>query len=188
LPERVIFDTCTLQNFAVVDRLDLLESRYGYRSAWTLTVRTEIKNGLPKVPALQKVLDASWLGEPIEVVTDSSSVAVLQAINNNRRALSAVPSKMTSSEHMGEAEIIYLMAKAPADWLFITDDQPAKDLAHKRGLKAKDTVDVLLECNEMSDINCPDAYQLLERMADHDRGVRLPEDHRLVCPIVWPRH
>jgi hypothetical protein len=38
----VFFDTCTLSNFAIVNRLDLLETRYGYRARWTETVQYEV--------------------------------------------------------------------------------------------------------------------------------------------------
>jgi predicted nucleic acid-binding protein len=174
-----IFDTCSLANFAVVDRLDLLDVRYGHRACWTSTIQSEIMRGLRKVPKLQAVLDAKWLGDPIDVAPD---IAGMQAIFLNRRALSKVPSRMAATEHLGEAEIIHLMEDRHSDWVFITDDQPAKDLAKRRGLQALDSADVLAECFAMREVGCPEAFNLLERMADENRGVRIPANHTLVCP------
>lgn len=174
-----IFDTCSLENFTVVDRLDLLEGRYGHRACWTVTIESEVTRGLRKEPKLRDVLDAKWLGEPIDIMPDVEGV---QAIFNNRRALSKVPSAMAATEHLGEAEIIYLMETGHRDWLFITDDQPAKDMAKRRGLRAIDSAEVLADCFAMGEITCPAAYKLLEQMVDKDRGVRLPADHTFVCP------
>ena len=105
----VYFDTCTLSNFAVVDRLDLLEERYGYRARWTETVQWEIRRGLSAAPHLQRVLDADWLGEPIEVGGDPIA---LTEINNIRRGLGAHPSNQT--DHLGEAE---------PPWIFRRENQ-----------------------------------------------------------------
>lgn len=172
----VIFDTCSLSNFSAVDRLDLLEVRYGDRAAWTETIALEVRRGRPKAPYLQRVLDATWLGDPLEV---GSSPAELKAIELLRRALGGESSK--PMQHLGEAEIIYLVENRRPGSIFICDDRPAIDFARRRGIHVLDSSAVLADCYAFGEIGCPDAYNLLKDMADSDRGVFVPPHHRLVC-------
>lgn len=173
----IYFDTCTLSNFAVVDRLDLLRGRYGHRARWTETIKWEITRGLPRAPYLQRVLDARWLGDPIEI---SGDPATLTEINNIRRGLGALTQDQT--QHLGEAEIIYHLQFVEVGAFFVTDDREALDFARRRGLHAFDTHKVMEECFAFAEIGCPEAYELLLRMADVDRGIRVPASHTAVCP------
>lgn len=173
----VFLDTCTLSNFAVVDRLDLLDTRYGYRARWTETIRYEVARGARKNAFLQKVLDATWLGEPIEI---SAGPPVLAEIDRLRRALGGTNAEPT--KHLGEAEIIYYLETVERAGMFVTDDRPALDFARRRGVVALDSADVLGECYSQDEIGCPAAYRLLEEMADRGRSVRIPPDHSSVCP------
>jgi len=173
----VYFDTCTLSNFAVVDRMDLLEGRYGYRARWTETVEWEIRRGLVAAPHLQRVLDADWLGEPVEVGGDPVALA---EINNIRRGLGAGPGNQT--DHLGEAEIIYHLQYVDAGAFLVTDDRAALDFARRRGVVAFDTRKVVEECFAYAELGCPEAFNLLRRMAAADRNVRVPASHLDVCP------
>jgi hypothetical protein len=136
----VYFDTCTLWNFAAVDRLDLLEQRYGHRARWTETVQWEVRRSASSTPCLRAVLAASWLGTPVEIGGD------------------------------------------PAAGFFLTDDRPALDFARRRGVSGFDTRHIMEECFAYHEVGCPEAFDLLERMAAADRGVRVPASHLQVCP------
>lgn len=173
----VFFDTCTLSNFAIVNRLDLLETRYGYRARWTETVQYEVARGARANPYLQEVLDATWLGEPIEI---SGDVQVLTEIDRLRRALGGTNAE--PMKHLGEAEIIYYVESTERSGVFVTDDRPALDFARRRGIVVLDSADVLAECYSQDEIACPAAYRLLLEMADRGRSVRIPPDHLSVCP------
>jgi len=174
----VIIDACTLVNFAVVGRLDLLEVRYGHRARWTETIRLEITRGLRAEPLLQDVLSVTWLGTPLPIAGD---VQTLQRIDRIRRGLGARVGD-PATRHLGEAEIIdYLEIHEPS-WIFVSDDQPSVDLAKRRGLNAIDTQRVLADCYASGEIGCPDAFSLLLEMLAKGRGVRVPPDHRHVCP------
>lgn len=164
------------ENFAVVDRLDLLEERYGYRATWTETVQFEIRRGLRAEPRLQRVLDCRWLGEPIAVET---SAQALRDIDLIRRALGGSPARPT--EHLGEAEIIYLLEATSTGAVFISDDRPAASLAKRRGLQVLDSSAVPAECFSFGEVGCPEAYELLMAMVDNNRGVHIPPDHSYVC-------
>jgi predicted nucleic acid-binding protein len=172
----VIIDTCTLENFVVVDQLGLLGQRYGHRARWTETIQYEVRRGLQAEPSLQSVLDADWLGEPIEI---EATPQVLRKIDQIRRGLSGAQDQPT--QHLGEAEVIYYLEDHEPDWILLSDDQPAIDLARRRGLNAMDTPQVLSECHAAYEIGCPDAYDLLLKMREAGRGVRVPADHRAVC-------
>ena len=80
----VIIDACTLQSFAVVRRLDLLEVRFGHRAKWTESIKLEITRGVPAEPSLQDVLEAEWLGDPLEI---AGSPQTLQRIERIRGGL-----------------------------------------------------------------------------------------------------
>ena len=88
----VYFDTCTLSNFAAVGRLNILEERYGHRARWTETVQFEVRRGIAAAPYLRSVLNAEWLGEPIEIGGGTSVRP--QGI---RRSISAKPKSSTTS-------------------------------------------------------------------------------------------
>ncbi|MEH0984695.1 hypothetical protein [Micromonospora sp. CPCC 205556] len=173
----VYFDTCTLSNFAAVNRLDLLEERYDYRARWTETVRREVKRGVTSSPYLQQVLDATWLGEPLEI--EGTTVALTE-IDNIRRGLGGTSDKPL--EHLGEAEIIYHIENVDPSGIFITDDYSALDFAVARGIVTIDTRRILEECHSLGEIGCPDAFRLMQDMQSHDRLVRVPASHMAVCP------
>jgi predicted nucleic acid-binding protein len=174
----VFFDANTLMNFAIVNRLDLLEVHYGWRAQWTETVRDEVQRGVAAVSSYQQILDASWLPDPLEI--QGTSMDDLHGVDALRRALGGLPANPT--QHLGEAELIYYLERRRPDGIFITDDRPARDLATRRQLLAIDTATVLSECYSYGEVGCPEAYDLLVQMADLGRGVRVPASHTLVCP------
>ena len=172
-----IIDACTLETFAVTGRLDLLKSHYGVRARWTETIRYEVRRGLLEEPRNQAVLDATWLGEPLDVDFDPES---LRRIEQIRRGLGGT--KRESMKHLGEAEVIYYLETNAPDWLFVSDDRTAVDFARNRHLNAIDTRQVLTDCYISGEIGCPAAFDLLREMRAAGRGVRVPRNHQLVCP------
>ncbi|MEU0794811.1 hypothetical protein ABZ342_32515 [Amycolatopsis sp. NPDC005961] len=172
----VIFDTNTLVNFAVVDRLDLLEVHYGYRALWTETVEVELQRGVSQEPKIRDILTANWLGDPVEILVTPDENREIDRI---RRALGGTAS--LPLQHLGEAEIIFYMENRAPGAILITDDMPALDFAKNKGLTAINTANVLGECYSYSEIGCPHAYELLVEMRNKGRGVRVPADHSSVC-------
>ena len=172
----VLFDTNTLVNFAVVDRLDLLNSHYGHRAIWTETVEIELRRGLRAEPKIRDILDANWLGDPIEIAGTPDD---LEQVDRIRRALGGTAAN--PMQHLGEAEIIsYIQNRAPGA-IFITDDLPALDFARRKQLFSINTATVLGECHSYAEIGCPHAYNLLIEMRSKGRGVRVPAHHSAVC-------
>jgi hypothetical protein len=64
----------------------------------------------------------------------------------------------------------------------IGDDQPALDFAQRRGVVGFDTCRIMAECYAAHEVGCPEAFNLLQKMYDLDRGVRVPASHMAVCP------
>lgn len=172
----VFFDTCSLWNFAVVDRLDLLAARYGYRAKWTETVYEEIRRARRHEARLQRVLDATWLGDPLELTFSSTEMGEVELI---RRALSAPLAPPT--KNLGEAELIWYLERVAVGAVLVSDDRPAAAFAQNRGLRVLDSSTVLAEAYSQGEIACPDAYDVLLAMRGVNRGVYVPPDHSYVC-------
>lgn len=174
----VFFDTCTLWNFAVVDRLDLLATRYGWRARWTETVSFEVDEAVRFGEiSLRRVQEATWLGEPVAVDGDRRALREIELVRQAMGGTNADPLK-----HLGEAEILYHLQRREPSGIFVTDDRPALDFARRRGTFALDTSQVLAECFAEHEIGCPAAYDLMLEMVAKDRGVRVPSSHMAVCP------
>lgn len=175
----VFFDTCTLWNFSVVSRLDLLEKRYGYRARWTETVRYEIEKGANRGDShLRNVLSAGWLGDPIEFDFDPSELFQVDII---RRALGGTSTN--PFQHLAESEILHYIPNYEPTAIFVSDDGPARDYARRRGIITMDSSRVLAECYSYGEIGCPSAYDLLIEMKSKGRnGVNVPATHVAVCP------
>lgn len=94
----VIADACSLQNFAIVDRLSTLTTRFGADLHWTEAVEHETGRGLRAEPALQRVLDLSpAVGGPLRL----DGPGDLEAVDLIRRGLGGAST--TPLQHLGEA-------------------------------------------------------------------------------------
>jgi predicted nucleic acid-binding protein len=171
-----MLDACTLANFAAVGRLDLLRALYEGKCAWTEGVELETRRGVAELPYLQPLIGAIWLGTP--VATDDP--LAVQQVDRIRRALGGAPGAPT--QHLGEADTIYHAGLAGATCVFATDDRDAYYTAQRRGLRVIDTPDILRECYDAGLLACPEAYELLHKMAAAGRGVAVPGSHWYVCP------
>jgi hypothetical protein len=119
-----------------------------------------------------------WIGG---TVSAADSITALLAVDALRRGLGATQAD-PATLHLGEAEAIYFLETQRPTWIFISDDRPAVDFALKRGLNAMDTQEMLADCYARGQIGCPEAFELLIKMAAAGRGVRVPPSHWYVCP------
>ena len=170
IKDGVIVDACTLKNFSVVDRIDILEAYFSGRAWWTEAIAREAgRLGLPPL---------DWPGP---AMSPGDDIAALIGVDEIRRGLGATRAD-PATLHLGEAEAIYVLERSHPDWTFVSDDQPAIDFARRRGLSTLDTEAVLATCYEHGRIGCPEAFDLLTSMAGMGRGVRVPPSHWYVCP------
>jgi|SRR5215204_2795668 len=173
---RVIFDACTLENFAVVGRLDLLQALYQDRSTWTDGTELEVRRGAAERPHLQALIGAAWLGTPLA----ADEPLAIQQIDRIRRSLGGSPGLPT--QHLGEAQAIHHVSTVESGAIFATDDRDAYNLAKRRGMNVLDTPDILRECFDVGFSGCPESFDLLHKMAATGRGVAMPPNHWYICP------
>lgn len=173
----VVFDTNALWNFAAVQRIHILETRYGARAIWTESVEREVQLHVYQEPELALLKTGDWLGAPRSL----AETACLDDVLRLQRALASPGDP--PSKHLGEAECMhYIQHELHGDALFVTDDGAAADMAQRRGVRVLDTAAVLAECLSNFELVCPQPYELLCAMADANRGVRVPAHHTAICP------
>lgn len=174
MADPLVFDANVFWSFAVVDRLDLLEVRYGPRIVWTDAVAWELQRKVREEPRLQAVLDASWLAEPVSFSAgDQRTIARI-------RGILATPGGHPAM-HLGEAEAICLIENSMPKATFVTDDGPAADLAAHRQIRVMGTLGIMQDCVAMAEIGCRDAWELMREMERLGRVVRAPAHHSAVC-------
>jgi hypothetical protein len=174
-----LVDTCTLINFGVVDRMDLIRAALGPAARWVAAVEREARKSVAHVPSLDHTWCRNWLGEAIDV----DEPADIDAVETLRLALGGTRRKPL--QHLGEAQSLRVIATRPdlAGAIFVSDDASAVDLARRNDIPVWTTRHILRACYDTERIGCPEAYELLRDMREsHGRGVRVPPDHTTVCP------
>lgn len=168
-------DNTILCNFACVDSLGLLRTVLNGRGRWTSAVSYEASRSAQFLPALSSVPVDGWLGEPIEITSDTD----IQRVNQVRRAVFGGTDE-EPLKHLGEAETCFLI-KARAEFAeswWLSDDQEAVRYARFQHITTRETIDLMTIAVINGDIAAPQAYGLMLTMADEDRGLRLPRSPR----------
>jgi hypothetical protein len=168
-------DNTVLCNFASVDRLDLLRTVLTGRGRWTAAIAYEVSRSARSLPALAGIAADGWLGEPIEVTQESE----VQRVNRIRRAVFGGVNDRPL-EHLGEAETCLVLKEWPqfaGSW-WISDDREALRFAQFQGITARETLDLMAMAVVNGDIVAQSAYDLMLKMADEGRGLRLPDSPR----------
>lgn len=156
MSQQYVFDTGPLSAFARAGRLDLLETRYSGKGAWTVEARDEIRRGLSLYAELQVVLEASWLGQPIRL-TDPEH---LQEIERVRWALGGTPKQ--PERHRGEAATIVVAELQGA--VAVLDERDGRRLAGARGIPIIGTVGILKACVRDGQAPLNEAWEVLSEM------------------------
>lgn len=65
--------------------------------------------------------------------------------------------------------------------VLLTDDGSAADFAKRKGLIVWDTCRLLQDAYTMAEVDCPEAFEVLGKMRQAERTVRIPADHHGVC-------
>jgi hypothetical protein len=172
MTESLFPDNTVLCNFAAVNRLDLIKSMFSGRGRWTEAVAYEARRSASKLPALRGLASEGWLDEPIEITKESE----IQEINRVRRGVFGGTDD-DPLKHLGEAQTCYLIknwAEFARSW-WISDDGDALRHARFQGITTRETIDIMSIAVADGDISARDAFDLMQRMADSDRYLRLPK-------------
>lgn len=164
-------DNTVLCNFASVDRLSLLEKVLDGRGRWTQAVAAEAEQSARFWPKLHQVPVDGWLGDPIEI-DDPAETALVDRV---RRVVFA-GSPTRPLQHLGEAETLVVIEHRSgfADSVWITDDGEAGRYAHRKGIRVKDSVDMMREAAVGGLVTAEDGHRLLlgmEQAGRHLRGI-----------------
>jgi len=161
-----LLDAVTLRHFGITEHLAALEhviSAYP-PPYWADAVRSEILAGIGR-PDCDNVLAASFLGMPHQIqTTELAEVMRIRIVLSDRNS--------SSTEHLGEAESIFLADKFNGS--FITDDYAAYELARRRlgHCRVLDTVDLLRETVVAGYFKSSEAQQVADAIRNSGRSLR----------------
>lgn len=162
-------DNTVLCNFAVIERLDILEKTLAGRGRWCEAVAYEAvqSSKVDGLGSLGSIPAAGWLDTPIEI--DQAYARRVEAV----RVGVFGGSSARPLQHLGEAQTLYLLDNdkrfALAYWL--TDDRSAYDYAVKRGMLARTTVDIMAEAVAGGDLRPDDGFAILRAIQRTGRYV-----------------
>ncbi|MFN8188056.1 MAG: hypothetical protein U0R69_13385 [Gaiellales bacterium] len=155
-----VFDADILRSFAVVNRLDVLEHRYGRRARITIEVREELAAALQYEPTLGAVLAADSLFPPERSF----------AVDEIERIRLRLGGRSRDRRHLGEAASIQVALEQ--GWTFATDDRDATRIARALGVATISTPAILRVCAADGMISSAEAYALVNEMREvHGRGL-----------------
>jgi hypothetical protein len=178
MTEFLFADNTVLCNFAAVERLDLLRSILAGRGRWTEAVAYEASRSAAYLPALRVLPLEGWLEEPIAV----SDEAGTRAVERIRRAVFG-GTHDRPLRHLGEAQTCYVILHRAAfsgSW-WLSDDQESVRYARRQAIPTRETIDLLSLAVAAGLVAARDAFDLMLKMSDNDRRLRLPrspEDFR----------
>lgn len=164
-------DNTVLCNFACVNRVDLLGDHLRGRGKWVEAVAAEAVASAGHLPDLRRLIDAGWLGEPIEITGEADMRAVDRLRIDVFGGTRARP-----LQHLGEAQSCFLLTSDPrwSDATWVTDDRDAYEYARRRGILTRGTVDLFRGMVADSDITAESAFAILQEI-DERRALDLPE-------------
>ncbi|MDX6330749.1 MAG: hypothetical protein QOI83_3132 [Streptomycetaceae bacterium] len=165
-------DNTVLCNFAAVHRLDVLEKALDSRGRWTEAVALEAHRSARYLPDLRRVAPGGWLGEPVEI----SRPADVRRVESIRRAVFG-GDHSRPLQHLGEAQTCHIIEQ----WdefhgsFWVTDDRDAFEYAVRRGITARQTMDIVRTAVTAGVLTAPSGYRLLHDMTAAGRHLhRLP--------------
>ena len=146
------FDTVTLSNFALTQRLDLLILRYGRRAQVTQEVLDEVSDGIVAgYDALQSIMDAV-------AARKLGAAAPLSAVEREEYG------KLLRVLASGEASCIACADKRGG--IVATDDRTARASCTERGIRCTGTIGILKACAAGGSLSPHDADAVLQAMID----------------------
>ncbi|WP_406688574.1 hypothetical protein REH65_19335 [Saccharopolyspora sp. ID03-671] len=120
-------DNTVLVNFALIDRMDLLERLVNGNGQWCATVASECHASSlrPELAALTEV--GAIFGSPLS--PDRAEKLDAHLLRDELAGPGDAPHK-----HLGEAETIAIVLRRGLNAFFVTDDREAQRLAGKNGI------------------------------------------------------
>lgn len=130
-------DNTVLVNFALINRVDVLQHIMMGRAAWCATVASECARSAAE-PGLEGMADfAATLGDPLYPETSAEHLQV--RLLRDELAVPGDP----PTRHLGEAETLAVIMSRGLEAVFVTDDRGARRLAAVHEIRCYTTWDML---------------------------------------------
>ncbi|WP_255799410.1 hypothetical protein [Mycobacteroides abscessus] len=130
-------DNTVLVSFALIGRMDLLETLFQGKGRWCPTVRDECLESA-KQPDLDTIAESERiLGDPI---WPTKHELIQTRVLRNKLA---GPQEQNQRKHLGEAETLAIMAERYQFEVMVTDDIGARRLAVELGIQVATTLTLL---------------------------------------------
>jgi predicted nucleic acid-binding protein len=164
-------DNTVLINFAIINRMDLLERLANSNGRWCATVATECAASASR-PELAALSSAGGIfGEPLYPnAAEHQDIVVL------RDQLASPGDRPT--QHLGEAETIAIVSKRQLICIFVSDDRGAGRLATQNGITVVSTWHLLKVAHRGGWIDADTLWGYVLTLEGHSRGAP---------PGVWDR-
>jgi len=162
MPALLFPDNTVLINFAIINRMGLLEQLANKRGQWCATVASECAVS-SKLQNLESLHEASRIfGEPLY----PSIVEVQDTLLLRDELASPGDSK---TQHLGEAETIAIVTRRNIAAFFATDDKGARRLAANHGIQTATTVDLLAVAVRAGLLSIDHHSEYLKTLRQHKR-------------------
>lgn len=157
-------DNTVLINFAIINRMDLLERLANGNGRWCATVAAECSESA-KLPGLAALDGAGAIfGEPLfPDQAEHQDVLVL------RDQLASPGDKPTA--HLGEAESIAIIVRRRLRCIFVTDDRDATRVAAQNGIQVVGTWRFMKVAYRQGWIDADTFWGYAQTLKGHDRGM-----------------
>jgi len=164
VPDLLFPDTTVLINFAIINRMDLLQRVTNGRGRWCATVEFECarsaqKPGLGALDEAPGIFGSAWYPQTRAEHVDVQTLRVgLARPGDSRR------------QHLGEAETLAIMIGRSVDGMFATDDRDAARLASKKQITVISTWDLMRLAARCGFVDADTMWGYLQTLGAKSRG------------------
>lgn len=164
-------DNTVLINFAMINRMDLLERLANGNGRWCATVAGECARSArdPDLAALDSA--GEIFGEPL--FPDEAEHQDVRVLRDQLAGPGDLP-----TQHLGEAETLAIVVRRQLSCFFATDDREAARLATKNGIPVADTWRLLKLTHKKRWVDADTLWGYVLTLERHGRGAP---------PGVWDR-
>ncbi len=156
-------DNTVLINFAIINRMDLLERLANDNGHWCATVASECDSSAQK-PGLSALANAKDIfGSPW-----SPDAAELQDTRLLREKLTSPGD--SPYQHLGEAETLAIMIRRRVQGFFVTDDNAAGRLAAQNGIRVVRTWHLLRVATKQEWVDADALWGYVQTLRTQRRG------------------
>ncbi|MCK9876412.1 hypothetical protein MXD61_00275 [Frankia sp. AgPm24] len=157
-------DNTVLINFAIINRMDLLERLVKGNGRWCATVESECRRsarvpGLDVLGSARRIFGAPWLPDAAELQDAMIMRDGLAGPGDSRH------------HHLGEAETLAIMTRRRVKGLFVTDDRAATRLAARSGITAITTWHLLKASVRSGMIKAETLWRYTITLRDYPRAL-----------------